>query len=121
MTDKERREANAKKREMRSRIRAAKREKRDLLQSATSTEDRREIKAYAEGKIFDINTSYRQDENKQGTDTRIQNDGIDKIEPSDGSGSGSGVPDGYEETEIIFNQSGTLYNATILMALGSAI
>ena len=48
--------------------------------------------------VYDLNTT-RVDDNKEGTDERIQNDGIDTITSplsSDSSGSG-GLPAGYEE------------------------
>ena len=68
------------------------------------------------GTIYDLSTrDYKEDENKQGTSERIENDGIDKI------GEDGGLPAGYEETAIIFNQDGELFNADILLKLGSAI
>jgi len=48
------------------------------------------------GGIHDIDTQPRQDDNKEGVDERIQNDGIDRIErpPTD---TGGGLPEGFEE------------------------
>jgi hypothetical protein len=48
-------------------------------------------------RIHDINTSVRQDHNKEGTDERIQNNGIDVIENPLSDTSSGGVPSGYEE------------------------
>lgn len=52
------------------------------------------------GGIYDIETQPSQDDNKEGTNERIQNDGIDRIksgfDDSNGGG-GRGLPDGYEE------------------------
>lgn len=48
-------------------------------------------------KIHDLDTT-RTDDNKEGTDERIQNDGIDRVtNPLSESGSGGGLPDGFEE------------------------
>ena len=49
------------------------------------------------GGIHDIDTQPRQDDNKEGTDERIQNDGIDQItsplKEDEGGGGGSGLPE----------------------------
>ena len=66
--------------------------RKELLQSATSTSERRKIKSG----VYDLDTT-RTDDNKQGTDERIQNDGIDKLYspvPSSSGGGSSGVFDG---------------------------
>lgn len=49
-------------------------------------------------KIHDVDTT-RTDDNKEGTDERIQNDGIDRITNplADTGGGGGGLPDGFEE------------------------
>lgn len=61
--------------------------RKSLLQGASSTKERRAIKAG----VYDLNT--RPDDNKEGTDERIQNDGIDRITSpiQDGSGSDGNV------------------------------
>lgn len=49
--------------------------------------------------VYDLNTT-RVDDNKEGTDERVANDGVDTITSplsSDSSGGGGGVPAGYEE------------------------
>lgn len=73
-------------RERREKARAAKDKMRDELNAASSTKEKREIRA--RGKIHDINTT---PENKEGTDERIANDGVDKVStgklaPSSGGG-----------------------------------
>jgi len=61
--------------------------RKSLLQGASSTKERRAIKAG----VYDLNT--RPDDNKEGTDERIQNDGIDRITSpiQDNSGSDGNV------------------------------
>ena len=62
--------------------------RKDLLQAATSASERRKIKSG----VYDLDTT-RTDDNKQGTDERIQNDGIDKLyspAPSSSGGGGGG-------------------------------
>jgi len=51
------------------------------------------------GGIHDISTQPRDDDNKEGTDERIQNDGIDTITSplQDDDSGGGGLPAGYEE------------------------
>lgn len=70
--------------------------RKELLQGATSTSERRKIKSG----VYDLDTT-RVDDNKQGIDERIQNDGVDQlyspVPSSSGGGSGGGLPDGYEE------------------------
>lgn len=61
----------------------------EMLRNATTNKERRNIKAG----IYDISTT-RSDENKQGTETRIQNDGIDRIEGFDGNDGGDS--DGFD-------------------------
>ena len=79
--------------------RAVKARRKELLQGASSTKERRDIKAG----VYDLNT--RPDNNKEGTDERIQNDGIDAItNPLDGS---NGLPDGYVETAVIICVNGS--------------
>ena len=73
--------------------------RKGLLQGASSTKERREIKAG----VYDLNT--RPDDNKEGTDERIQNNGIDTItNPPDDS---NGLPDGYVETAVIICVNGS--------------
>ena len=80
-------------RERRQAEREVKDRRKGLLQGASSTKERREIKAG----VYDLNT--RPDDNKEGTDERIQNNGIDTItSPPDDS---NGLPDGYVETSVI--------------------
>ena len=72
-------------RERRQAEREVKDRRKQLLQGASSTKERREIKAG----VYDLNT--RPDDNKEGADERIQNDGIDVItNPLDNSGGGGG-------------------------------
>ena len=72
-------------RERRQAERDVKDRRKGLLQGASSTKERREIKAG----VYDLNT--RPDDNKEGVDERIQNDGIDVItNPLDSSGDGGG-------------------------------
>ena len=68
--------------------RAVKDRRKELLQDASSTKERRKIKAG----IYDLDTQPRQDDNKEGQDERIQNDGIDHVDGQvDGGGGGGGV------------------------------
>jgi hypothetical protein len=61
--------------------------RKSLLRGASSTRERRDIKAG----VYDLST--RPDDNKEGIDERIQNDGIDRITSpiQDGSGSDGNV------------------------------
>ena len=45
-----------------------------MLQGASSTQERRQIKAG----VYDLDTT-RTDDNKEGTDERVANDGIDRV------------------------------------------
>jgi len=94
-------------RSRRSDERAVKDRRKDLLQGATSTKERRQIKAG----VYDLNT--RPDDNKEGTDERIANDGVDKIDriPEE---SGGGLPDGYVETDVILCVNGSPVNGQFL-------
>jgi hypothetical protein len=86
-------------RERRQAERDVKDRRKGLLQGASSTKERREIKAG----VYDLNT--RPDDNKEGTDERIQNNGIDTItNPPDDS---NGLPDGYVETAVIICVNGS--------------
>jgi hypothetical protein len=72
-------------RERRQAEREVKDRRKGLLQGASSTKERREIKAG----VYDLNT--RPDDNKEGADERIQNNGIDVItNPLDSSYGGGG-------------------------------
>lgn len=69
--------------------------RKELLQGASSTKERREIKAG----VYDLNT--RPDDNKEGADERIQNDGIDVItNPLDPVGGGGGGGLGFDEETL---------------------
>ena len=87
----------------RSKDREVRDRRKMLLQGASSTKQRRAIKAG----VYDLST--RVDDNKEGTDERIQNDGIDQISsPLNGSsGGGGGLPDGYVETDVILCVNGS--------------
>ena len=89
----------------RSKDREVRDRRKMLLQSASSTKQRRAIKAG----VYDLST--RVDDNKEGTDERIQNDGIDQISsPQDGSsgGGGGGLPDGFDEETLDIVDSNNL-------------
>tara|TARA_R110000796_G_scaffold15399_1_gene49003 strand:+ start:867 stop:1289 length:423 start_codon:yes stop_codon:yes gene_type:complete len=89
-------------RDRRQAEREVKDRRKELLQGALSTKERREIKAG----VYDLDTTVRPDDNKEGTDERIQNDGIDTItNPLDDSG--GGLPDGYVETAVIICVNGS--------------
>ena len=83
--------------------------RKELLQAATSTSERRKIKSG----VYDVDTT-RTDDNKQGTDERIQNDGIDKLySPAPSSSGGGGgtftldvVTDNNTAGTATFNGSG---------------
>ena len=86
-----------------SKLRVAKgQERRDLrdsqrsaLKEAESSQERSEIRESFKGKIHDIDTQPTQ--NKEGTDERIENDGIDKVETGKLAATGGG---GGEEFEL---------------------
>ena len=86
-------------RERRVAERAGKVRRKELLQGASSTEERRDIKAG----VYDLNT--RPDDNKEGADERIQNDGIDHFDSN--TTDGGGLPDGYVETAVIICVNGS--------------
>jgi hypothetical protein len=76
-------------REIRGAQREAKDKMREALKGASSTKDRRAIKKAG---IYDLDTQPNQDDNKEGQDERIQNDGIDHVDGQvDGGGGGGGV------------------------------
>ena len=87
-----------KQREARGR-RKAEREVKDrrkaLLQGASSTKDRRDIKSG----VYDISTTSAETDNRQGSDSTINDNGIDSAISHSGSVSdtGGGLPDGYAE------------------------
>lgn len=64
----------------------------------------------SEARIQRLNDRYREDDNKMGTDERIQNDGIDGF--GSFTGSGSGLPAGYgpEEYTICVDGAPVLRN-----------
>jgi len=88
----------------RSKDREVRDRRKMLLQSASSTKQRRAIKAG----VYDLST--RVDDNKEGTDERIQNDGIDQISsPLNGSSDGGGgLPDGFAEETLDIVDSNNL-------------
>ena len=87
----------------RSKDREVRDRRKMLLQSASSTKQRRAIKAG----VYDLST--RVDDNKEGTDERIQNDGIDQISsPLNGSSGGGGLPDGFAEETLDIVDSNNL-------------
>lgn len=69
--------------------------RKDLLQGASSTQERRKIKAG----IYDLDTT-RTDENKQGTDERVANDGIDRV-GSQSTTASSGGGGGAFELDVV--------------------
>lgn len=64
------------------------------------------------GGVYDINT--RLDDNKEGTDERIQNDGIDRITSPLQGDSGGGLTNGYEETAVTLCENGSPIEGKIL-------
>jgi hypothetical protein len=68
--------------------------RKSLLRGASSTKERRAIKAG----VYDLNT--RPDDNKEGTDERIQNDGIDRITSPIQDNSGSDDSNGGGSVEL---------------------
>ena len=104
-------ESIARQRESRSdraAARAVKDRRKELLSNATSTRERRAIKSG----IYDLDTQPRQEYNKEGTDERIQNDGIDRIEVEEEEG--GGLPEGYVETDVILCVNGEPVNGQFL-------
>lgn len=108
-------ESIARQRESRSdraAARAVKDRRKELLSNATSTKERREIKSG----IYDLDTQPRQEDNKEGTDERIQNNGIDRIDVDveEEEEGGGGLPEGYVETDVILCVNGSPVNGQIL-------
>ena len=63
--------------------------------------------------VYDLNT--RPDDNKEGVDERIQNDGIDRIQSNEPTEeTGGGLPDGYIETDVILCVDGSPVNGQFL-------
>ena len=62
------------------------------------------------GNIYDVETgAYDPAFNKEGTDETIGNDGIDNFDQEEG-----GIPDGYEEREVILCKDGEPITGDIL-------
>jgi len=65
------------------------------------------------GNIYDVETgSYDAAFNKEGTDETIGNDAIDQIDAA--AEAGGGIPDGYEEREVILCKDGQPVTGEIL-------
>jgi len=130
------RERNAKKRETRREVGNIRKQERQALNDATSTEQRKEIKRAAEeatfkfegfssaggdqkGGVYDLSTdTYNQPKRNQvNQDVSIEEAGIDTI---DGNSAGdtttndSGLPDGYSEISVTICIDGTPTTGTIL-------
>tara|TARA_R110000803_G_scaffold38454_1_gene83166 strand:+ start:1334 stop:1711 length:378 start_codon:yes stop_codon:yes gene_type:complete len=90
-----------KQRESRGR-RKAEREVKDrrkaLLQGASSTKDRRDIKRG----VYDISTTSTETDNRQGSNSTINDNGVDSAISHSGSVSvsGGGLPDGFAEETL---------------------
>jgi hypothetical protein len=82
-------------RERRQAEREVKDRRKALLQGASSTKDRRDIKSG----VYDISTTSTETDNRQGSDSTINDNGIDSAISHSGSvsDSGGGLPDGYAE------------------------
>ena len=67
------------------------------------------------GGIYDLDTQPRQEDNKEGTDERIQNNGIDRIDVDvEEEEEGGGLPEGYVETDVILCVNGSPVNGQFL-------
>lgn len=101
-------------------------ERRKRIQAAQERQRQADIGTYGEGSellkgqkssskgdsrggIWDVDTQPKEDQNKQGTDDRIQNDGIDRVSDEQGDELA-----GFEETSIILCENGTPVNGSIL-------
>lgn len=85
--------------------RSLKDQRNEALQGARGTKERREIKEAYEGAVHDLTTSYEPRENKTDYESDIGQRGIDQFTapestPQDDSGSGGGIPDGFEEETL---------------------
>ena len=94
-------------------------EKTDLS-SANNTADKRKIKEAFEGAVYDLDTKYKPQENKDDYESDITERGIDQFtapeatpEQSSGGG-GGGLPDGYAETNFIMCVNGSPVSGKIL-------
>jgi len=86
----------------------AQQDKQNEVSKAQQQETRR-------AKIHDVDTQPRTDDNKEGTNERIQNDGIDRItNPLGDTSGGGGLPEGYEETDFIMCVNGEPVEGQIL-------
>ena len=80
-------------RDRRKAERAVKSRRKELLQGATSTSQRRDIK----GGIYDISTTSTDVGNRQGEGETIDDNSIDSAITHTGDSSSGGLPDGYAE------------------------
>jgi hypothetical protein len=92
-------------RERRQAEREVKDRRKALLQGASSTKERRDIKSG----VYDISTTSTETDNRQGSDSTINDNGVDSAISHSGSVSdtGGGLPDGYVETAVIICVNGS--------------
>lgn len=104
-----------------------------LLSGAKTREQREDIRDRADaardaissslkkkqGQVYDIALTYEPSDNKEEISTATNDTfGNDFFEfEDDGSGGGGGLPDGYEETEVILCQNGSPVDGFILFKL----
>lgn len=94
--------------------RDAKKERSSRLRAATSTKERREIKADYEkksGGIWDISTSDQKVSNNSGSNVSVDSSsGIDSAfeNPTSSGGGGGGLPDGFAEETLDIVDSNNL-------------
>ena len=101
--------------------------RKEALDQASGTKERREVKAADEGEllamlgrqsqegnIYDVETGdYDPDFNKQGTDETISNDGIDQIATDE--------EQTVDSFDVIICVNGTPFNATINGSIGNEV
>ena len=94
-------------------------DRKSRLQRANKRQRDADVATYGEGSmlleskkgnIYDVETGqYDPPFNKEGTDETIGNDGIDNFDQEEG-----GIPDGYEEREVILCKDGEPITGDIL-------
>ena len=95
-------------------------QERSMLSGANNTSDKRKIKEAFEGAVYDLDTKYKPQKNKDDYESDITERGIDQFtapeatpEQSSGGG-GGGLPDGYVETDFIMCVNGSPVSGKIL-------
>ena len=109
-------------REKRAAAKEIKDRRKELLQRATSTSEKRKIKAAADAALeqagANFNKEYKPSENKQDYESDIQQRGTDQFTAPEATPetpqTGGGLPSGYTETAVTLCQNGSPITGKIL-------